>query len=151
MDALIQKFDLDKILDKNCKNNKFYEKKLENLCSLIIKQIPTLHIFLVDLKLNLDFFLTSWILTLFSDSMENQFLSIVWDYMLIFGWKFFNYFILNILTLFEKDILNSKQNNLTYLKKNTNIINTFLYCIFYQFAKIIFKFIIPQHIFFKIC
>ena len=118
MDALIQKFDLDKILDKNCKNNKFYEKKLENLCSLIIKQIPTLHIFLVDLKLNLDFFLTSWILTLFSDSMENQFLSIVWDYMLIFGWKFFNYFILNILTLFEKDILNSKQNNLTYLKKN---------------------------------
>ena len=50
--------------------------------------------------------------------MENQFLSIVWDYMLIFGWKFFNYFILNILTLFEKDILNSKQNNLTYLKKN---------------------------------
>ena len=118
LDALIQKFDLDKILDKNCKNNKFYEKKLENLCSLIIKQIPTLHIFLVDLKLNLDFFLTSWILTLFSDSMENQFLSIVWDYMLIFGWKFFNYFILNILTLFEKDILNSKQNNLTYLKKN---------------------------------
>ena len=72
----------------------------------------------MDLKLNLDFFLTSWILTLFSDSMENQFLSIVWDYMLIFGWKFFNYFILNILTLFEKDILNSKQNNLTYLKKN---------------------------------
>ena len=38
--------------------------------------------------------------------------------MIIFGWKFIKYFILNILLKSENDILNSTENNLTFLKKN---------------------------------
>ena len=74
--------------------------------------------FLSDIKLNIEFFTTNWILTLFSDSMDIEFLVIVWDYMVIFGWKFIKYFILNILLKSENDILNSSQCNLTHAKKN---------------------------------
>ena len=74
--------------------------------------------FLSNIKLNFDFFITSWILTLFSNSMETEYLSIIWDFIIIFGWKFVKYFILNILISCENDILNSTPNNLTYIQKN---------------------------------
>ena len=83
-----------------------------------MKKLPKLNKFLSDNKLNLEFFTTSWILTLFSDSMQTKFLVIIWDYLIIFGMKFFKYFILNVLLLCENDILNSEQNNITYIKKN---------------------------------
>ena len=128
LDVLIHKFDLDKILDNNL-NNIFLEKKLENINSFISKKLPKLNKFLSGLKLSFEFFITNWILTLFSDSMDNEYLTIVWDFMCIFGWKFFKYFILNILILCENDILNSTQNNLTFIKKhiirNENFKNNF--------------------------
>ena len=117
LDALINKLNLDKIFVINY-NNKFYEKISNSINSSIIQQIPKLYKYLFDVKLNIDFFTTSWILTLFSDSMDNEFLIIIWDYMIIFGWKFVKYFIVNILLIFENDILNTNQDNLTYIKKN---------------------------------
>ena len=117
LDAMIHKFELDKILDNNL-NNQFFEEKLKNINFYLMKQLPKLNNFLSDNKLNLEFFTTSWILTLFSDSMQTEFLVIIWDYLIIFGMKFFKYFILNVLLLYENDILNSDQNNITYIKKN---------------------------------
>ena len=116
LDALIHKFNLDKILDNNLKNV-FFEKKLEHINLLLVQKLPKLNKFLSELKLNFEFFTTNWILTLFSDSMDNEYLTIVLDFMSIFGWKFFEYFILNILILSENDIINSTQINLTYIKK----------------------------------
>ena len=117
LDALINKLNLDKILDNNL-NNEFYEKIFRNINSFILKQMPKLDKFLSDIKLNIEFFTTNWILTLFGDSIDNEFLVIIWDYMIIFGWKFIKYFILNILLKSENDILNSTENNLTFIKKN---------------------------------
>ena len=117
LDAMIHKFEFDKILDNNL-NNKFFVGKSEKINKYIINKLPKLDKFLSERKLNIEFFITSWILTLFSDSMETEFLLIIWDYMIIFGWKFFELFILNVLVLFENDILNSTQSNLTYIKKN---------------------------------
>ena len=117
LDALINKSELDKILDNNL-NNEYYEKIFKNINRFIAKQLPRLDTFLSDLKLNIEFFTTNWILTLFSDSMDTEFLVIVWDYMVIFGWKFIKYFILNILLKSENDILNSSQSELTHAKKN---------------------------------
>ena len=117
LDALINILNLDKILDNNL-NNEFYEKIFRNINSFILKQMPKLDKFLSDIKLNIEFFTTNWILTLFGDSIDNEFLVIIWDYMIIFGWKFIKYFILNILLKSENDILNSTENNLTFIKKN---------------------------------
>ena len=50
--------------------------------------------------------------------MEIEYLSIIWDYIIIFGWKFVKYFILNILISCENDILNSTLDNLASIKKN---------------------------------
>ena len=117
LDALINKLNLDKILYNNL-NNKYYDKISNNINLFIIDKLPKLYKYLSDIKLNIDFFTTSWILTLFSDSMETELLSIIWDYMIIFGWKFVKHFIVNILLIFENDILNTTQNKLTHLKKN---------------------------------
>ena len=70
------------------------------------------------MKLNYEFFTTNWILTLFSNSMETNNLFYVWDFMIIFGWKFFRCFVVAVLIFFEKDIINASQNNLTYIMKN---------------------------------
>ena len=117
LDALINKFELDKILDNNL-NNKFFEKKSEKINNFIKIKLPKLNKFLSELKLNLEFFTTNWILTLFSNSMDNKYIFIIWDFMLIFGWKFFKFFILNVLIISESDILYSTQNNITFIKKN---------------------------------
>ena len=117
LDAIIHKFDFNKILDKNLNNN-FFVKKLEKINLLLMKKLPKLNKFLSNIKLNFDFFITNWILTLFSDSIDTEYLTIIWDFMGIFGWKFFEYFVLNVFILCENRILNSTQNNLTYIKKN---------------------------------
>ena len=117
LDAILLKFNFDKILDKNLDNN-FFVKKLEKTNLLLIKKLPKLNKFLSNIKLNFDFFITNWILTLFSDSIDTEYLTIIWDFMCIFGWKFFEYFVLNVFILCENSILNSTQNNLTYIKKN---------------------------------
>ena len=117
LDAIIHKIDFNKILDKNLNNN-FFVKKLEKINLLLMKKLPKLNKFLSNIKLNFDFFITNWILTLFSDSIDTEYLTIIWDFMGIFGWKFFEYFVLNVFILCENSILNSTQNNLTYIKKN---------------------------------
>ena len=117
LDSLINKFQLDKIFDNNL-NNEFYNKIFNNINSIIIKQMPKFDKFLSDAKLNIEFFTANWILTLFADSMDTEFIVIIWDYMIIFRWKFVKYFILNILLIFENDILNTEYINLTYFKKN---------------------------------
>ena len=115
--AIIHQFELDKIFDNDL-NNQFFETKLKYINHYLIKHLPNLNKFLTENKLNIEFFITNWILTLFSDSMETKYLVIVWDYLIIFGLKFFKYFILNVLILFENDILNSTPNNMTNIKKN---------------------------------
>ena len=117
LDSLINKFQLDKIFYNNL-NNESYNKIFNNINSFIIKQMPKFDKFLSDAKLNIEFFTANWILTLFADSMDTEFIVIIWDYMIIFRWKFVKYFILNILLIFENDILNTEYNNLTYFKKN---------------------------------
>ena len=57
-------------------------------------------------------------LTLFANSMETKYLFIVWDFLIIFGWKFFSCFIVSVLDLFKNEILNEEQNKLNFLMKN---------------------------------
>ena len=57
-------------------------------------------------------------LTLFANSMENKYLFIVWDFLIIFGWKFFIFFVISILNKFKNEIRKVEQNNLTYFMKN---------------------------------
>ena len=116
LDALIHKFDLDKILCTS--NSNHFIKKLTDINNFIIHKLPKLSKYLSDIKLNYEYFTTNWVLTLFSNSMETQYLFYIWDYMIIFGWKFFKCFVVSVLMNFENDILNATQNNITFIMKN---------------------------------
>jgi hypothetical protein len=50
--------------------------------------------------------------------METNNLFFVWDYMIIFGWKFFRCFVVAVLMIFENEILKASQDNITYIMKN---------------------------------
>ena len=117
LDALINKFQLDKIMNYEI-NKEFFEKIFQKINLFLIEKMPKLNEFLSENNLDIDFFTTNWILTLFGNSMDNEFFIIVLDYMCIFGWKFVKYFILNILLKSQNEILNSTQSELTHTKKN---------------------------------
>ena len=57
-------------------------------------------------------------MTLFSNSMDNEYLFYIWDYMIIFGWDFFNCFIIAVLKKYEDDIILLPLNKLTFYMKN---------------------------------
>ena len=117
LDSIIHKFDLEKILCTS-NNNNFFIKILEDITKYIKQKLPKLSKYLTEIKLNFEFFTTNWVLTLFSNSMETNNLFFVWDYMIIFGWKFFRCFVVAVLMIFENEILKASQDNITYIMKN---------------------------------
>ena len=117
LDALILKFELETFISITT-SNKFFIKKLEDITKYIKQKLPKINNYLKEMKLNYEFFTTNWILTLFSNSMETKNLSYIWDFMIIFGWKFFRCFVASVLMDFENEILNAKQNNITSIMKN---------------------------------
>lgn len=116
LESLIHKFELDKILSVN--DNNFFMKKMEDINNFIKFKLPKLSRYLNEMKLNYEFFTTNWVLTLLANSMETKHLFYVWDYMIVFGWKFFKCFVVVVMMNFENDILNASQNNLTFIMKN---------------------------------
>ena len=65
-----------------------------------------------------DFFTNDWILTLFSNSMNFKNLLVCWNFMTVFGWKFFYCFVIQILVYYKSLIFKTKDNALSQLMKN---------------------------------
>ena len=114
LDALIQKFKLEDFFGVS--NN--LSIKLEGINNCLNKYIINIKNHLNKLHLNYEFFITGWVLTLFSNSMDNKYLFYVWDYMIIFGWDYFNCFVIAVLKKYEHDILSLPLNKLTFYMKN---------------------------------
>ena len=115
IDGLIKRFGLENYLAE--KNSKLTDK-INKFSKILSKYIPDI-IYYFDKKLiNHEFFSTGWILTLFSNSMNYKNLFIVWNFMIIFGWKFFYCFVIQILIYYKKVIFNADENELNQLMKN---------------------------------
>ena len=113
-DALLQKFEFEKLLGiENELHNKLYNLKL-----CLKKYCPDISRYLESLHLSHEFFTTNWMITLFSNSMDETYLFRVWDFLIIFGWKFFRYFVISILNFYKKNIFEEEQNKLTFYMKN---------------------------------
>ena len=115
LDSLINRFELDNIFGINNKN---LITKLMFYSNVLNKYIPDIISFFNKLNINHDFFSTGWILTLFSNSMKKECLITSWAFMIIFGWKFFYSFVIQILIWYKKDIFNSNLNELCYKMKS---------------------------------
>ena len=110
LDALIQKFKLENLF--GIKNNEL-NQRLNKIEFVVNKWCPEVNKHLQKIFLNYDFFTCKWMITLFSNNMNNKYLFQIWDYMIIFGWKFFKCFVIAIIKFNENKILNSSLENIT--------------------------------------
>ena len=99
-------------------NDKKMIYKLNELNNILIRYIPDIVKFFNDKQVSHDFFTTKWILTLFSTSLERNYLVIIWCYMIIFKWKFAYSYIIQILKKYKNNIFNSSDNQLCFKMKN---------------------------------
>ena len=116
LDGFLQKFDFAKLLGN--KNGNFLQKNLDELSSYLDKYCPEISKFFINANICHEIFSTNWILTLFSNSMNNKYLFIIWDFLIIFGNNFFMCFVICVLNLFKNEILNEKQSNITFFMRN---------------------------------
>ena len=115
IDGLITRFGLENYLAE--KNPKL-TIEINKFGKILSKYIPDI-INDFDKKLvNHEFFSTGWILTLFSNSMNSENLFVCWNFMIIFGWKFFYCFVIQILTNYKYLIFNTNENGLSQLMKS---------------------------------
>ena len=114
LDALLQKFEFEKLL--GVENE--LQNKLNKFGFYFKTYCPEVYNYLDSMNLSHEFFTTNWMITLFSNAMNNKHLFIVWDYLIIYGWKFFKYFVISILNIYKDSILEEEQNKLTYYMKN---------------------------------
>ena len=99
-------------------NDKKMIYKLSEFNNILIKYIPDIIKFFNDKQVSHDFFTTKWILTLFSTSLERNYLAIIWCFMIIFKWKFVYSYIIQILKKYKNNIFSSTDNQLCHKMKN---------------------------------
>ncbi len=123
LDSLINKFELYNFFGIDTKNKLIY--KLVNYSNILHKYIPEIISYLDKQQISHDFFSTGWILTLFSNSMKREYLITSWAFMIIFGWKFFYSFVIQVLINYKEDIFNTDVNNLCVKMKGILCDNKF--------------------------
>ena len=110
IDGLINLFKLENYMGEN---NSTLVLRIKKFSNIISKYTPDVIKDLENKLLSHDFFSISWILTLFSNSMNSQNLMITWCFMIVFGWKFFYCFVIQILSFYKNDIYKTSENNLS--------------------------------------
>ena len=113
--SMIKKFKLKKFFAE--KNSKLTEE-IKKFSIILEKYNPEIVNFFEKKYINHEFFSTGWILTLFSNSMESKNLFICWNFMNIFGWKFFYCLVIQILRFYKQIIFHTNENGLSFLMKN---------------------------------
>ena len=115
LDSLINRFELKNYLSVDNKN---LIGNLSHFSKYLNKYIPEIISYLDKHDINHGFFSHGWILTLFSNTMKKEYLIHTWAFMIIFGWKFFYSFVIQILLWYKKDIFKANINTLCTKMKN---------------------------------
>ena len=114
IDGMIHKFEMENII--GLKNN--LAIKMNMVGELLNFHAKKVIDYLSRNGLTHDFFTANWILTLFANSMKTEIVLKFWSFMIIFGWNFFNFFIVAILNKYTNVIQFSEQTSLPLLMKN---------------------------------
>ena len=110
IDGLINSFKIENYMGEN---NSTLTSQIKKYSNIISKYIPDVIKYLAKKLLTHEFFSTGWILTLFSNAMNSNNLMITWSFMIVFGWKFFYCFVIQILHFYRNDIYKTSENNLS--------------------------------------
>jgi hypothetical protein len=116
IDGLINKYGLNKYFCISY-NNKL-EERLENLGKFLERFLSDLLEFFKDNFLTHQFFTANWIITLLSTVLDRECCTVVWEFMILFGWKFFYFLIASILLFYKKEIMFENPRNLSFKMKN---------------------------------
>ena len=119
LDGIIRKFNLENLYGIN---NNILNDKLNEIEKIVNKWCPEVNKHLQRIILNYDFFTIKWMISLFTNQMNIKYLLQLWDYLIIFGWKFFKGFVISVIKFNEKMILNSSLETIT--KNMNNILKT---------------------------
>lgn len=90
---------------------------MKGLGDLIEKHAPSIVHHLNTNGLNHEFFTTNWVLTLLSSAMRTKYLFMLWDFVIIFGWRFFVYFCVEIIKWNEDEIISAEVKYLSLTMK----------------------------------
>ena len=115
LDSFINKFELYNLLGVD---NKILIQKIKYFEILLNKYIPDLNKYLNSKLLNHEFFSAGWIISVFSNNMDKNKLLICWCFMIVFGWKFFYSFIIQVLIKYKDSIINSAEKHLSDKMRN---------------------------------
>ena len=110
IDGLINLFKIENYMGENNFDLNLHIKKYSNIIS---KYMPDVIKYLAKKLLTHEFFSIGWILTLFSNAMNIKNLITTWCFMIVFGWKFFYCFVIQILHFYSNDIYKTSENNLS--------------------------------------
>ncbi len=114
LDGFINRFELYNLLGFD--NQKLIQK-IKYFEVLLKKYIPDLNEFLISKLLNHEFFSMGWIISVFSNNMDKKKLLICWCFMIVFGWKFFYSFIIQLLIMYKDIIMNYDETKLSIKMK----------------------------------
>ena len=120
IDGFINFLKLENFLGIN--NQKNLPDKINNISDILEKYIPDIINVFNEKFVKIEIFLTNWILTIFSCSMNRKNLIICWCFLILFGWKFFYCFIIQILIQYQSMIFNL--NEVDLCKKMKNILHS---------------------------
>jgi hypothetical protein len=94
------------------------EQKMFVIQFLLQKFSPKIIKYFEKKKINHEIFTVSWIITLFTKNFENnKLLIIIWNFSIIFGWKFIYLFTISIIICFQKKYLNYELYEFTQFMK----------------------------------
>jgi hypothetical protein len=114
LDALFNKLNFSKVV--GITNG--LEQKMSIIQFLLQKYSPKIIKFLDEKKINHEMFTAQWIITLFSKNFDNnKLLSIIWDFSIIFGWKFIYLFMISIIINFQDKCINLELYEFTQFMK----------------------------------
>lgn len=122
LDSLFNNLEMVNVVGVN--NN--LEKKMKILQFLLKKFCPDVIAFMEKKKINHEIFTASWFITLFSKNFKyDNILLILWNFSIIFGWKFIFLFSISVIIVFKEKYIKLDLYDFTQYMKNIFVFENF--------------------------
>ena len=122
LDSLFNKLKMVEVIGIN--NN--LEKKMKMVQFLLKSLCPDILYFLESKKINHEIFTAKWYITLFSKNFKfDNILMVIWNFAIIFGWKFIFLFSISVIVSFKERYINLDLYDFTQYMKNIFVFEHF--------------------------
>ena len=122
LDSLFNKLKMVEVI--GIKNN--LEKKMKMVQFLLKSLCPDILYFLESKKINHEIFTAKWYITLFSKNFKfDNILMVIWNFAIIFGWKFIFLFSISVIVSFKERYINLDLYDFTQYMKNIFVFEHF--------------------------